>query len=108
MVKIKINEERRDNLKRLHLATHIISMSAKKVLGNHVWQHGSNLSENYGTLDITHYKNISFEELKKIENVANKIVFNSLPVKIEEIDRSCAEKKYGYTIILLFIYFSKD
>jgi alanyl-tRNA synthetase len=98
MVKIKIDKIRRDNLKKLHLATHIISMSAKKILGNHIWQHGSNLNEEYGTLDITHYKNINFSDLKEIEDFANKIVFESLPVKFENIDRSLAEKKYGYSI----------
>ena len=50
MVKIKVDIENREKLKRLHTATHIINFCAKKVLGNHVWQNGSNLKAEIGTL----------------------------------------------------------
>ncbi len=98
MVKIKVDLENREKLRRLHTATHIINFSAREVLGNHIWQNGSNLKAELGTLDITHYDNLSLNEIFKIENIANRVVFENRKVIIDEIERTKAEKKYGYTI----------
>lgn len=98
MVKIKVDLEQREKLRRLHTATHIINYCAKQVLGNHIWQNGSNLKAEFGTLDITHYENLSQQEIFKIERLANKIVFENKKVSIEEIERTEAERKYGFTL----------
>ncbi len=98
MVNIKIDMNRRENLRRLHTATHILNYSARKVLGNHVWQNGSNLKEEIGTLDITHYKNLNEDEIYQIEKLVNNTIFENKKVKIEELDRSEAEKKYGFIL----------
>ncbi len=97
-MEMKIDKERREHVRKLHTATHILNYSSKKILGNHIWQNGSSIRENFATLDITHYKNITIEEKIKIENLANKIVFLGKSVYINEIDRNKAEKEYGYTI----------
>lgn len=97
-VEIKVDMENREKLRRLHTATHIVNFSAREVLGNHVWQNGSNLKAEFGTLDITHYDNLSFEEICAIENLANKVVFENRKVSIEELDRGDAEKKYGFVL----------
>ena len=98
MVKLKLDVENRENLRKLHTATHIINYCAKTILGEHVWQNGSNLTFEYGTLDITHYKNIEEDEIEKIENLANSIVFENRPVEIETLSREKAEQKYSFTI----------
>lgn len=98
MVKIKVDMENREKLKRLHTATHIINFSAREVLGSHVWQNGSNLKAEIGSLDITHYDNLSLEDVFKIERLANKVVFENKVVKVEELERGAAEAKYGFTL----------
>ena len=98
MVKIQVDLEHREKLRRLHTATHIVNFCAREVLGNHVWQNGSNLKAEFGTLDITHYENLTQEEIFKIERMANETVFEDKTVKIEEIDRAEAEKKYGFSL----------
>jgi len=95
---IKIDMINRNKLRRLHTATHIINFSAREVLGNHVWQNGSNLKSDVGTLDITHYDNLSFDEIIKIEQIANRVVFENRKVSVEELDRGEAEKKYGFVL----------
>ena len=97
-VKIKVDLENRNKLRRLHTATHILNYSARKVLGNHVWQNGSNLKPEYGTLDITHYNNINSQEVFKIERLVNEIIFENKKVYVEELDRGEAEKKYGFVL----------
>lgn len=97
-VEIKVDLVNREKLRRLHTATHIVNFSAREVLGNHVWQNGSNLKAHEGTLDITHYDGLSLDEIFEIEKVANRVVFENREVTVEELDRTDAEKKYGYTI----------
>lgn len=96
MVKISINLENREKLRRLHTATHIVNFCAREVLGNHVWQNGSNLKAEEGTLDITHYNNLTFEEIFEIEKLANKTVFENKKVSVEEMSRDEAEAKFGF------------
>ena len=98
VVKGVIDWERRINLMRNHTATHIINAASQMVLGKHVWQTGSDVDLEKGRLDITHYKRISREELKKIEELANKIVLENIPVRSTFMDRNEAEQKYGFRI----------
>ncbi len=94
----KVDEKRREILRKHHTATHIINYSARKVLGRHVWQHGAEKDVDKARLDITHFESLNEEEIKKIENLANEIVERNLPVKIELLPRNEAEKKYGFRI----------
>jgi alanyl-tRNA synthetase len=97
-VNCRINEYRRSILTKHHTATHIINTAAREVLGDHVWQHGSEKTSEKARLDITHYENLNEKEIEKIEERANEIVRKNLPVKIEWLPRSEAEKKYGFRI----------
>lgn len=98
MVTIKVNKERRNNLEKLHTATHILNFAAQKVLGNHIWQHGSNLKENNGSLDITHYKQLTQEEVFQIESVVQELINKGEEIFIEELERTKAEQKYGFRL----------
>jgi alanyl-tRNA synthetase len=98
MVKIKIDRNNREALMRLHTATHILNFSCRQILGNHIWQNGSNLKKEYGTLDITHFDNLTQDEICKIENLVNKTIFENKELMVEELDRDVAEKKYGFIL----------
>ncbi|MEM0453409.1 MAG: alanine--tRNA ligase [Sulfolobales archaeon] len=89
---------RRYSLMRHHTATHIVLASARKVLGNHVWQAGAEKSEDRSRLDITHYRSLSEGEIKRIEDLANEVVLNCLAVKTMYLPRYEAEGKYGLTL----------
>ncbi|MEM0201414.1 MAG: alanine--tRNA ligase-related protein, partial [Candidatus Micrarchaeaceae archaeon] len=94
----KINMERRKKLMAHHTATHIISAATRSVLGKHAWQEGAKKEEQKAHIDIAHYEKLSAEEVKKIEDWANNILFNGIIVDIKEMTRSDAEKDYGFTI----------
>jgi len=98
MVKIEIDKKNREDLMRLHTATHILNFSARQILGNHIWQNGSNLKSESGTLDITHYDNLTNDEIFEIENLVNKVIFEDKKLIIEELDRNIAEEKYGFVL----------
>ncbi|MBU0667230.1 MAG: alanine--tRNA ligase [Nanoarchaeota archaeon] len=94
----KIDISRRLQLAQHHTATHILNGACKKILGKHVWQAGASKSEDKARLDITHYDQLTDEQVKKIGSLANEIVRNNLPVYKSFLPRDIAEAKYGFTI----------
>jgi alanyl-tRNA synthetase len=97
-VKCKVDKERRMILSKHHAATHIINYAARKIIGNWVWQAGSNVDVDKARLDITHFENLSEEEIERIENLANEIIERDLPIEVSFMSRVDAEKKYGFRI----------
>jgi alanyl-tRNA synthetase len=97
-VNCRVNEYRRDILKKHHTATHIVNVASREILGNHVWQHSAEKTSEKARLDITHYETLSDEQVEKIEQKANEIVRKNIPVKVELLPRAEAEKKYGFRI----------
>ncbi|MEK6917232.1 MAG: alanine--tRNA ligase [Nanoarchaeota archaeon] len=93
-----IDYPRRLQLAQHHTATHIINGSAKRILGNHIWQAGAHKGLEKARLDITHYDSLSDEEVKKIEKLANQIIAQNLPVYSNLMRRDLAEKEYGFTL----------
>jgi len=94
----EINLSRRKQLSQHHSATHIVNYACRKVLGEHVWQAGAHKSEDIARLDITHWANLSKQEIAEIERESNQIIKKTLPIKKEILPRQSAEKKYGFRI----------
>jgi alanyl-tRNA synthetase len=94
----KIDFERRKQLAQHHTATHIVNAAARKILGRHINQAGAKKTEEKAHLDITHYQLLSEEELKEINEEANRLVKKDLQVKSSFLTRNEAEKKYGMSI----------
>ncbi len=97
-VKGRIDGERRFALMRNHTATHILLGAARRVLGKHVWQAGAQKGVEQSRLDITHHRRIEPEELRAIEELANRVVMENRPVNIFFADRTTAEMKYGFVL----------
>jgi alanyl-tRNA synthetase len=93
-----VDSVRRQRIKRIHTATHILNGASRQVLGPWVWQHSAFKEADYGRLDITHFAHLTEEEIQKIEDVANDIVMKNLPVTITNVPRRVAEEKYGFRI----------
>ncbi len=98
VVKGEIDAERRIQLSQHHSATHVLLGSATRVLGDHVWQSGAAKTEEKGRLDITHYENLSNDEIEKIEALANKIIQENRPIIKKFFDRTVAEQEFGFKI----------
>lgn len=96
--KCDVDWPRREQLMKNHTATHIVNAAARIVLGNHVNQAGAEKVVDKARLDITHYKNLTDEEVNKIEDVANNIVANKIHVNKMVMTRTEAERAYGSMI----------
>jgi len=94
----KIDMYRREQLKKHHTAAHLLNAAARSLLGKHIWQAGARKDEDKAHLDITHYRRVTHEELRKMEFLVNKSIQKNLPVQITELPRDEAEKKYGFIL----------
>lgn len=93
-----INYSNRLDLMRNHTAIHIINGAARSVLGEHIWQAGSSVDRNKARLDITHWDNLTDEELQEIEEKANNIILKNIKLNKEFLSKDEAEKKYGFRL----------
>jgi len=80
-VELQINAERRDNTRAYHSATHLLHESLRRVLGTHVTQKGSLVEPSRLRFDFSHMKPILNEEIDKIEEFVNNMVFKKSEVK---------------------------
>ncbi|MHA1256245.1 MAG: alanine--tRNA ligase, partial [Promethearchaeota archaeon] len=97
-VKVEVDKTWRTQLSQHHTATHIVNAAARFVLGGHINQAGAKKTMKHSNLDITHYEQISREDLLKIEKKANEIVNKAIDMELSFVPRSEAEHKYGMTI----------
>lgn len=94
----KIDKDRRTNITKNHSSTHILNGSSRKILGSWVWQHSAFKESDHARLDITHHSPLTNQEIKAIEDTANGIVQQNMPITINNYDRGTAEQKYGFRI----------
>ena len=80
-VEMKIDVERRNNVRAYHSATHLLHESLRRVLGTHVTQKGSLVEPDRLRFDFSHMKPISTDEIIKIENFVNSMVEKKSEVK---------------------------
>ncbi|MBN2458333.1 alanine--tRNA ligase [Candidatus Woesearchaeota archaeon] len=97
-VNAKIDFKRRLQLTQHHTETHIINAAARAVLGSHINQAGAKKTTEKAHLDITHYQNVTEDEIKAIEDEANRIVKAAIPIRTRFMPRSEAEKQYGMAL----------
>jgi alanyl-tRNA synthetase len=93
-----LNWERRYALMKAHTVTHLVNGAARRVLGHHVWQSGTQKGLETSRLDITHYRRLTPEEIHKIETLANQAVEGNMQIEINWYPRNEAEAKYGFRL----------
>ncbi|EHM09915.1 alanine--tRNA ligase [Thermanaerovibrio velox DSM 12556] len=106
-VKCQVDSKRRWHIRRHHTATHLLHEALSRVLGGHVRQSGSLVSEDMLRFDFNHFAPMSPEEIAKVEDVINQVVLMDLPVSTVETDLDSAkamgakalfDEKYGDTV----------
>ena len=80
-----VDESRRKRIARNHTATHLLHAALREVLGKHVMQAGSYVSDEELRFDFSHFEKMTDEEIVRVEDLVNDIVLKDLPVHTEEM-----------------------
>ena len=83
-----------------HSATHLLHQALRSVLGNHVQQKGSMVSDKYLRFDFSHFSKLNDQELENIQNFVNKKIVDQLD--LEENRNSSFQKCIDDGVIALF------
>lgn len=66
--------------KKYHTATHLMYQALRDVLGDHVIQRGSNITEERLRFDFSHDAKMTPEQIKQVEDIVNEQIEKDLPV----------------------------
>ncbi len=77
-VSVKVDRKRRLDIMRNHSATHLLHAALRKILGNHVKQAGSYVGPDRLRFDFSHFQKLTEDELRQVENLVNKKLFESI------------------------------
>ncbi|MCA9332803.1 alanine--tRNA ligase [Candidatus Saccharibacteria bacterium] len=83
----------KDIHKKYHTATHLMYESLRRILGDHVIQHGSNITEERLRFDFSHPEKVTAEQLKQVEDMVNQQIEKDLTVTFEEHPKEYALKE---------------
>ena len=71
---MKINKGRRVSIQKNHTSTHLLQFALKKILGNHIEQRGSMLTEDIFRFDFSHQSKLSDKELNDVEELVKGLI----------------------------------
>jgi len=76
-----------------HTAAHLMLAALRQVLGDHVFQKGSNITAERLRFDFSHPEKMSSEQVKQVEDLVNEQIQKDLPVVCEEMSLEEAKAK---------------
>jgi alanyl-tRNA synthetase len=73
-----------DATKKLHTAAHLLLASLRKVLGDHIFQKGSNITPERLRFDFSHPEKMTPEQLTEVERLVNEAIQKDFPIICQE------------------------
>lgn len=93
LIKLKIDRNRRTLIESNHTSTHLLHQALRKILGNHVEQRGSMISDKMFRFDFSHQNKISDSKLSNVNNFVNEKINESIDlIENREEDYQIATK----------------
>ena len=99
-IELLVNNKKRKQTSLNHSATHLLHQALREVLGEHVEQRGSMVSDTGLRFDFSHFKKIEKNEIVKIEDFVNDIIDQSLNLEENRAEKYTNALKNG--VIALF------
>jgi len=82
--------EHTDMTTRYHTATHLMYKALRNVLGDHVMQRGSNITNERMRFDFSHGEKMTPEQIKQVEDMVNDVIQKDMPVTFVEMGKDDA------------------
>jgi alanyl-tRNA synthetase len=95
-----------------HTASHLLLAALRKIVGEHIYQKGSNITPERLRLDFPNETKLTPEQVEQIEDLINEKISEGLEVTYEEVPKEEAlkkvpfaafEEKYGESVKLYYI-----
>jgi len=81
--------------KKYHTATHLMYAALRQVLGDHVVQHGSNITEERLRFDFSHPEKVTTDQITAIEDMVNAEILKDLKISFAEYPTKVAREEMG-------------
>jgi alanyl-tRNA synthetase len=103
-VELEVDHARRRAIRIHHSATHLVHEALRQVLGPHVAQKGSLVAPDRLRFDFSHHKAMSDDEVARVEDIANTVVWQNdeVTTRLMSVEDAIAEgavalfgEKYG-------------
>ncbi len=70
---------------RLHTATHLLNAALRKVLGDEIFQRGSNITPERLRFDFSFHRKVTPEELREVEKIVNEAIDKQIEISMKEM-----------------------
>ena len=78
---VVVDKDKRFDSSCNHTSTHLLHEALRKILGDHVQQKGSMVSEKYLRFDFSHYEKLTSQQVTSIQNLVNEKIDKQLPLE---------------------------
>ncbi|EMQ7106464.1 alanine--tRNA ligase [Salmonella enterica] len=93
VVQADVDEARRARIRLNHSATHLMHAALRQVLGTHVAQKGSLVSDKVLRFDFSHNEAMKSSEIREVEDLVNAQIRRNLPIETNIMDLDAAKAK---------------